>query len=340
MSMIFEKRGYWYYRWSQHGIARSKAIRTKDKSVAVRMQKIWDAQLEQARFGVAPKKAPVADTIHEYLEQKAATLAPGSLVRYHEHAKVWQTWLEENGVKSWEKLTDGNAAQFATDRLKTRAPKTVDDELAWVRGVLQWLWRGRRLAEMPVRNWPDIKVKSANPAKLGNYTKDEIARLREYFKFREFEPVFLFALLTGARREEITSGVVGDVRLGDGAVVLHCGKTETNPKDAYRAVAIHPDLLQRLTDRVTGRPADAPLFPEMARHSRNWPACVMMAACKELGITYRRFHGLRHTFTTYLLASGADIRQVMSAVGHKKMETTQIYAHAAEKLADVGKIGI
>jgi site-specific recombinase XerD len=66
----------------------------------------------------------------------------------------------------------------------------------------------------------------------------------------------------------------------------------------------------------------------------------MTKACRACSITYRRFHGLRHTFVTYLLASGADIRQVMAAAGHKKLETTQIYAHLAEKIADTSKLGI
>lgn len=64
----------------------------------------------------------------------------------------------------------------------------------------------------------------------------------------------------------------------------------------------------------------------------------MARFCKKAGVTYRRFHGLRHAFITYLLAAGIDMRQVMEASGHSRLETVQKYAHLARQTADVGKL--
>ena len=51
---------------------------------------------------------------------------------------------------------------------------------------------------------------------------------------------------------------------------------------------------------------------------------------KRHNIRHLKFHGLRHTSATMLLANGCDIKTVSSRLGHADLETTGIYLHALE----------
>jgi integrase len=58
-------------------------------------------------------------------------------------------------------------------------------------------------------------------------------------------------------------------------------------------------------------------------------ADVLRDFCKVLGITPVRFHDLRATFITNLLAQGVQLAKVMMIVGHRKLGTTDKYLRKA-----------
>jgi site-specific recombinase XerD len=54
---------------------------------------------------------------------------------------------------------------------------------------------------------------------------------------------------------------------------------------------------------------------------------IFKAALNACGGKVIRFHDMRHTATTILIASGVDLKTVQSICGHEDIKTTMNYVH-------------
>jgi len=80
--------------------------------------------------------------------------------------------------------------------------------------------------------------------------------------------------------------------------------------------------------------AKDPRSGEMLRHHahQNSYQYAISEAAKRAGIVKKvTTHVLRHSFATHMLEGGADIRTLQELLGHKSVETTQIYTHVTKK---------
>jgi len=55
-------------------------------------------------------------------------------------------------------------------------------------------------------------------------------------------------------------------------------------------------------------------------------------ALKQIGVPYKKFHALRHTFATNLLKKGVPLLTVSRLLGHASIKTTEIYAHVVPEV--------
>jgi len=142
---------------------------------------------------------------------------------------------------------------------------------------------------------------------------------------------------SGLRASEVCRLKVGDVDSERMALRVEQGK---GAKDRYAMLS--PVVLQRLRawwriGHAQGKifpngwlfPGLDPMEPLTARQLNR----AVHDAAAAAGITKRvTTHTLRHSFATHLLERKVDIRVIQVLLGHKKLETTSIYAHVATDL--------
>lgn len=200
-----------------------------------------------------------------------------------------------------------------------------------LKSAFKYAWGERLIDEIPVRIWPKIKKIPAKPETLGYYSLSDIGKLKAYFKGKSFEPIFLFALYTGCRRSEIAVIKVEDVDFSMMTLRIHSLKTETDAKDTFRYISINSNLEPVLRKQIEMVKSGL-LFPNFAKISNSQAAKRMREACAACNIQYKRFHGLRHTMATFLIAKGMSIREVMGVMGWTELSTAQRYIHLANAM--------
>ncbi len=159
---------------------------------------------------------------------------------------------------------------------------------------------------------------------------DEVARLLDAAPSLKYKAALSVAYGAGLRASEVVSLKLADVDSTRMVIRVEQGKGR---KDRYAILSDHLlDLLRAYwkASRPKGWlfPGQNPVNPLTTRQLGR----VCHAAAEAAGIDKRvSLHTLRHSFATHLLEQKVDIRVIQVLLGHKKLETTALYAQVATR---------
>jgi site-specific recombinase XerD len=190
------------------------------------------------------------------------------------------------------------------------------------------LGRGELLAKMSHVHQP-----RKLPTVLGH---EEVERFLDAAPGLKYRAAFSVAYGAGLRAAEVVALKVDDIDSKRMVIRVEQGKGR---KDRYALLS--PTLLQILRawwreGHACGKmlphgwlfPGRDPVNPLTTRQLNR--ACH--AAVEKAGLAKRvSLHTLRHSFATDLLEHGEDIRVIQVLLGHKKLETTALYAQVATR---------
>ncbi len=217
---------------------------------------------------------------------------------------------------------------------KNRKKSSMGRKLAALKGFFRYLVAARHIEKDPLLLIHSPKQEKPLPHFL---SVDEVFQLLGGIKVNSSLDVRDRAILevfysTGIRVSELVGLNWSDVDFQLGIMrVVGKGSKE-------RIVPVGEVALQSLRDytRETREKWDLPCTGETPvflnnrgkRITTRSVARVVEKHLRETGITVKMGpHGLRHSFATHLLNSGADLRVIQELLGHASLSTTQRYTH-------------
>ena len=157
----------------------------------------------------------------------------------------------------------------------------------------------------------------------------EIARI-ENLKFttktehlQKIKDMFLFACYTGLRFSDISAISKDSIKQRDGGAWLEITMQKTSEQIKLPLYLIHNGKPIQLLEKYT-QPDKKYFFDDFTNQYVNR---ALKDISEMAGITKTvTFHTARHTTATFLLYKGVPITTVQKILGHKKLQTTQIYS--------------
>ena len=328
----------------------------------------FEAEIKADHNIQKPDRITFADFVDIYLDIKKSTLSPNTYVFYEMIIKT--ELLPRFGVMKLKEIRTYHVQQFiqylATEKIRNDgvaggiSASTVRRYTTVLRSILTLAYK-LEYTDIDAGHSKRIEFPKEALTELEVYTQEEI---RDILAALEAEPIHIrtlveLAIFTGMRRGEIVGLKWGDIDFENQKISVRRsiykpkGKKacEKEPKSKYgiRTISIPEKLCKTLVayraqqDRHISFLGDAwkkldYVFTEEDGNVMNpqTPTRQFSKFLKRHNIRHLKFHGLRHTSATLLLANGCDIKTVSTRLGHADLDTTNIYVHAlesADKLA-------
>jgi integrase len=224
-------------------------------------------------------------------------------------------------------VTAQRIAQYDRDRSSTLSkrgaalsPATINRDLAAVRHLL-------RLAEEwgYVDRAPRVRLAKESEGRLRFLSEDEAARLLAACaasKNRHLRAIVTVALNTGMRRGEVMGLTWERVDFARGVLLLDHTKSGRR-----REVPMNSAVYDALSSIDGGPKDEGPVFRK--RGGATWGSIRtgFERACRDAKVHDFRFHDLRHTFASWLVMAGRNLKEVQELLGHRSFAMTLRYAH-------------
>ena len=334
---LFFRDGWWWIDIQIDG----RRIREKAGATEAKARDYRDKLRSWARD--SSRGLPTRKPEGEALTLKDA--ADNYLELYSKLAKRKSSWERDKisvahlnaffGDKRLKDLTPDDAAHYKNHRADDgKSAKTSNAELACLRSICRKALTDGKIEAYPLGTRKLLqKTKAYKPRIL---TEDEARRLVAAAHPGQLQPAVVIWLNTGLRHRELLKLRREDVDFKERLITVIAensknGKPRTIPVNEAVAeiLAARPGVVNLFENPTTGKPLRSLIKP--------FQTAVAKAEIKGR----LRIHDLRHTYATWQIKAGVDVKTLSELLGHSDAKITlDLYCHSSleAKRAAVAKV--
>lgn len=249
------------------------------------------------------------------------------LEKYEPNRKITFAEITPQWVQGFKDYLENEACAWGNDyrdRIKDHK-LSRNSRLSYfnkLRACLNQAYEERVIQHNPMRGIDNFKPEEGTRMYL---TLEEVKTLADTpCEYDSVKRAFLFSCLTGLRRSDIIKMTWGEVQEQSGFIRIIFRQKKTGGQEY---LDITPQAAELMGER---KKASAPVFEDI--HSPSCTNEVIKRWVLRAGIQKEiTFHCGRHTFAVLMLDLGTDIYTVSKLLGHRELNTTQIYAKVLDK---------
>lgn len=275
-----------------------------------------------------------SEWLDECLRRMQYSLKQSTIINYRGRLDKWLP--QDFKDKELQNFTKNDIFQFIFEHLdQEMSDYSKRNIFKMVRRIFEMAVEDNLIASNPTKGLK-VKVFMKEQKVLTSSEVEVFLNSAKLIQHR-FYPIWVIALLTGMRSGEMYALKWSDIDFESKTLSVNKQWTSKNgfgptKTKESRIVPLSPELAAFLKEIRLSRPSDSSsefVLPHLQEWTHGEQSKVTREFCRSLGITEIKFHDLRATFITNMLAQGAPLVTVMAIVGHKRMSTTDVYLRLA-----------
>lgn len=324
MFLFKRKNGYYYLYFDEGGKQKKVSTKTKSKSEALKFvsqlknqSKLQDQNLISKRLKELKQQyISYSKTYHKSNTTKAIELT----------FRFFDEYIGNPFVKD---ITTAKLNEYFQYRISNHSIYQARKDLINLRRFFQKLEEDGNILINPCRKIKGIRIPEKSPV---FFSKVEFNRLMEIVKEEDLIDLYIFAVNTGLRLNEIRYLKRDNIESNN--VFLH-NHSKLTKNSKVRSVPLNQTAYKIVLKRISQNKNYLFTYRGFQLGERT-ATQKLKQYTTELGLNSKlNFHSFRHTFASWLVQSGVSIYNISKLLGHSDVKVTEKYSHLrTEDLTD------